>query len=125
MFFNELDIGLGGTVFLTDILDMLIIAIFSYIAILFLRQTRSLMAFAGIGILGGIYILARAFHLYITALILQSFFSIFIIVLVIVFQDELKRSFELIAASGTRRIKNKNILSFSSTIFLLYKPLPA
>ncbi len=117
MLFNELDIGLGGVVFLTDILDMLIIAIFSYIAILFLRQTRSLMAFAGIGILGGIYILARAFHLYITALILQSFFSIFIIVLVIVFQDELKRSFELIAASGTRRIKNKNILSFSSTIF--------
>ncbi len=103
--------------FLTDILDMLIIAAFSYIAILFLRQTRSLMAFAGIGILGGIYILARAFHLYITALILQSFFSIFIIVLVIVFQDELKRSFELIAASGPRRMKNKTALSFSSTIF--------
>ncbi len=112
-----LNVNFGSTIYLTDILDVILIAIFAYIAILFLRQTRSLMAFIGIAVIGIIYFLARAFHLYITALILQSFFSIFIIVLVIVFQDELKRSFELIAATGTRRIQNKSIASFSSTIF--------
>jgi len=117
MDFNEFNIALGSSMYLADILDVLIIAILAYIGILFLKQTRSLTAFVGIGVLGIVYILARTFHLYITALILQSFFSIFIIVLVIVFQDELKRSFELIVTSGTRRIKNKSHTPFSSTIF--------
>ncbi len=114
---NSFNLDLGGSMYLADILDILIIAVLSYIAILFLKQTRSLTAFIGILLLGILYVLARIFHLYITALILQSFFSIFIVVLVIVFQDELKRSFELIATSGTRRVKNKAFSSFSSTIF--------
>lgn len=112
-----LGIGLTSNIYLTDVLDVFIIVILTYIAILFLRQTRSLIAFLGIGVLGIIYILARFLHLYITALVLQSFFSIFIIVIVIVFQDELKRSFELIITSSTRKIENKSIISYSSTIF--------
>jgi diadenylate cyclase len=117
MDFQVFNVNFGSSVYLTDLLDVVIIAVFAYIAILFLKQTRSLTAFVGISVLGIIYILARTFHLYITALILQSFFSIFVIVLVIVFQDELKRSFELIASTGTRRMKNKSLISFSSTIF--------
>lgn len=117
MDFQVFNVNFGSSVYLTDLLDVVIIAVFAYIAILFLKQTRSLAAFIGISVLGIIYVLARTFHLYITALILQSFFSIFIIVLVIVFQDELKRSFELIATTGTRRMKNKSLISFSSTIF--------
>ncbi len=117
MDFNAFDISFGSAIYLTDLLDVFIIAVFAYIGILFLRQTKSLVAFVGIGVLSIIYLLARAFHLYITALILQSFFSIFVIVLVIVFQDELKRSFELIATSGSRRIKNRSSVAFSSTIF--------
>lgn len=112
-----IELGLASNIYLTDILDVFIIVILTYIAILFLRQTKSLIAFLGISVLGIIYILARSFHLYITALVLQSFFSIFIIVIVIVFQDELKRSFELIITSSTRKIKNRNIISYSSTIF--------
>ena len=117
MDFQVFNVNFGSSVYLTDLLDLVIIAVFAYIAILFLRQTRSLTAFIGISVLGIIYILARTFHLYITALILQSFFSIFVIILVIVFQDELKRSFELIATTGTRRMNNKALISFSSTIF--------
>jgi diadenylate cyclase len=117
MDFEFFNVSFGSSFYLTDLLDLIIIATFTYIAILFLKQTRSLAAFVGILVLGIIYILARSFHLYITALILQSFFSIFVIVLVIVFQDELKRSFELIVTTGTRRIQNKSLISFSSTIF--------
>ncbi len=117
MDFQVFNVNFGSSVYLTDLLDLVIIAVFAYIAILFLRQTRSLTAFIGISVLGIIYILARTFHLYITALILQSFFSIFVVILVIVFQDELKRSFELIATTGTRRMNHKSLISFSSTIF--------
>ncbi len=111
------DIDFGSSIYLSDLFDVIIIAILTYIAILFLKQTRSMTAFFGIGVLGIVYILARTFHLYITALILQSFFSIFIIILVIVFQDELKRSFELIITTGARRMRNKSSISFSSTVF--------
>ncbi len=102
---------------LVDLFDIAIVAIFIYIGILFLKQTRSLLAFIGVSLLAIIYALAQTFHLYITALALQSFFSIFVIIIAIVFQDELKRSFELLATSGTRRIKKKPALSFSPTIF--------
>lgn len=117
MDFQVFNVNFGSNVYLTDLLDVAIITIFSYIAILFLKQARSLAAFIGISVLGIVYILAKTFHLYITAIILQSFFSIFIVVLVIVFQDELKRSFELIATTGTRRVKSKSLIAFSSTIF--------
>ncbi len=117
MDFQVFNINFGSNVYLTDLLDVVIIAIFAYIAILFLKQTRSLAAFVGISVLGIVYVLAKTFHLYITAIILQSFFSIFVVVLVIVFQDELKRSFELIATTGTRRMKARSLIAFSSTIF--------
>jgi diadenylate cyclase len=117
MDFQVFNINFGSNVYLTDFLDVVIIAIFAYIAILFLKQTRSLAAFIGISVLGIVYVLAKTFHLYITAVILQSFFSIFVVVLVVVFQDELKRSFELIATTGTRRMRTKSLIAFSSTIF--------
>jgi len=113
---STLNINLGPGLYLVDLLDIAIIAVFAYIAILFLKQTRSFAAFIGLAMLGLIYVLARSFQLYITALILQSFFSIFIIVLVVVFQDELKRSFELLATSGTRGVRPRKFLAYSSTI---------
>ncbi len=117
MDFNSFLTDIGASFYVGDLLDIVIIAVFTYIAILFLKQTRSFAAFIGLGMLGIIYVLARSFQLYITALILQSFFSIFIIVLVVIFQDELKRSFELLAASGGRGMKRKKFLAYSSTIF--------
>ncbi len=117
--FDIFSISFEGGLYATDLFDILIIAVFAYIGILFLKQTRSLAAFVGFGILGLVYVLARVFHLYITVLLLQSFFSIFIIVLVIIFQDELKRSFELITTSGTRRIKNRTTVAFFSTVFAI------
>jgi len=113
----SLNTDVGSGIYLVDLLDIAIIAIFAYIAILFLKQTRSFAAFVGLGMLAIIYVLARSFQLYITTLLLQAFFSIFIIVLVVVFQDELKRSFELLATSGTRSVKKRKPLAYSSTIF--------
>ncbi len=114
---NMIENAITNNIYFTDIVDVLIITVIAYAVILFLKQTRSITAFLGIGVIGILYTVARVFHLYITTLLLQAFFSIFIIILVIVFQDELKRSFELIITSPTRRIKNKNIVSFSATIF--------
>lgn len=95
-------ISAGNNLYLVDIFDIIIISIMVYFALLFLKHTRSLLAFLGVGFLLVFYIAAQAFNLYLTSLVLQTFSGIFLIILVIVFQDELRRFFELLAVIGTR-----------------------
>ena len=95
-------ISLGNNIYLVDIFDIVIISIMVYFALLFLKHTRSMLAFLGVGFLLAFYIVAQMFNLYLTSLVLQTFSGIFLIILVIVFQEELRRFFELLAVIGTR-----------------------
>jgi uncharacterized protein (TIGR00159 family) len=51
----------------------------------------------GILVFGGIYIIARYLDLQMTAWIFQGFFAIFLIIIVVIFQEELRRIFEQLA----------------------------
>src|SRR5690606_17096794 len=53
---------------------------------------------AGMGILAGVYLLARAFDLQLTVWIFQGFFAVALIILVVIFQAELRQVFERLAA---------------------------
>lgn len=107
-------ISIGNNVYLSDILDITIIAVLIYLMIYFLKQTRSLFAFIGVGMLVGLYALANLFGLFLTSVALQSFFGAFFVILAIIFQDELRRFFELLASIGTRQIKTKPSPSIAS-----------
>src|SRR6185295_12429837 len=48
-------------------------------------------------ILAGVYLLARGLNLVLTAYIFQGFFAVFLIALVVIFQEELRHFFERIA----------------------------
>jgi len=50
--------------------------------------------------LGGVYIGARFFQLYLTTVVLQSFFAILLFVLVVIFQEDLRGFFERLALLG-------------------------
>lgn len=89
--------------YLADVFDVLIIALLIYTALFLFKQTRSFLVLAGVGIVIVLYILAQIFNLYLTSLVLQSFFSVFFIILAIIFQEELRRFFEYLAAFGTRQ----------------------
>ena len=82
---------------LSDIADILVVAILVYGAIVLLRKTRSIFVVLGIAILALVYILATIFNLRLTSGIFRSFFGVFLIALVIIFQAELRRFFELVA----------------------------
>ncbi|MDX1608389.1 MAG: diadenylate cyclase [Candidatus Spechtbacterales bacterium] len=110
---------LGENIYLTDILDIIIIAILIYVALFFLKQTRSLLAFIGVGVLLGLYVIAKFFGLFLTSIALQSFFSVFLIILAVVFQEELRRFFELIAALSTRQAKERPLTSSSAGVAAL------
>lgn len=85
---------------LVDLIDILIIAVFIYLILVWLKQARARFIVFGIAILGLIYTLAKFFRLYLTTTFFQAFFAIFLIMLVIIFQDEFRHFFEIVAVKG-------------------------
>ncbi len=80
-----------------DFFDILIISVLVYGILIWFRQTASRFVLVGIAVLGLVYVLARHFQLYLTAVVLQGFFAILLVALVVIFQEELRRFFERIA----------------------------
>lgn len=63
------------------------------------------MVFLGMVIFIGLFIFARISNLSLTYAVLQYFMSISVILFVLVFQNEIRKYFELIGVIGTRQIK--------------------
>jgi uncharacterized protein (TIGR00159 family) len=97
MFGPFADIGM------TDILDVFFVAVLLYTVVVYVRKTRASFVVLGLFILGAIYILARQLDLQLTAWIFQGFFAIFLVILVVIFQEELRQMFERIAVWSLRR----------------------
>lgn len=85
---------------LQDVLDVIIIAIMIFALLTWFKTRASRFVLIGITLLGGIYIAARFFQLYLTTIVLQAFFSILLFVLVVIFQEDLRRFFERLAMLG-------------------------
>lgn len=77
-----------------DFLDIAFVAGFGWLAIRYLRRTRARAALAGLALLGVVYFFARGLDLRLTAALFQGFFAVVVLVLVVVFQEDLKRVFE-------------------------------
>lgn len=86
-----------------DVIDIFLVAILLYTATAFLKQTRAEFIIRGIFIIAAIYIVARYFDLQLTAWIFQGFFAIFLIIIVVIFQEELRQIFERIAVWSLAR----------------------
>jgi diadenylate cyclase len=99
-----------GSFRIQDFFDILIITSLIYVILIWFKNTASRLVFVGISFLGAIYILARLFNLYLTTLVLQSFFTILIIALVVIFQEDIRRFFERLASlrSIGRSTKKRN-----------------
>jgi diadenylate cyclase len=81
----------------TDLLDIVLVAAALWAAFLWVRRTRSRLALQGLLLLSGVYLLARYLELQLSLWILQGFFAVLVIVLVVVFQEDLKRIMEQLA----------------------------
>lgn len=90
-----------------DILDILLIALLIYFALIWFRQTSARFVIIGISILGVVYMAAKYLGLYLSTAIFQAFFAVFFIAVVIIFQEELRHFFEKIALWGTWRGRRK------------------
>ncbi|MEB2343531.1 MAG: diadenylate cyclase [Deltaproteobacteria bacterium] len=88
---------------LTDLIDVLIVAVLLFTALGWVRHARGRIALAGVAIAGALFLVARALGLQMTVWILQGFFAVGVLVLVVVFQDDLRRGLEQLAVWGLRR----------------------
>ena len=80
-----------------DVIDIVVVTVLLYTATAWLRQTRAAFVIRGIFILAAVYIVARYLDLQLTAWLFQGFFAIFLIIIVVIFQEELRQIFERIA----------------------------
>src|SRR5437764_6817881 len=91
------------TITLSEVIDIIFVAILLYTAIVWAQRTRAVFVVRGIVILGAIYIIARYLDLQMTAWVFQGFFAIFLIMIVVIFQEELRQLFEQIAVWSLAR----------------------
>jgi diadenylate cyclase len=88
---------------LADVVDIALVTTLLYTAIVLLRRTQAGFVAIGLMMLGALYIAARAVDLRLTAWILQGFFAVFLVIIVVIFQEELRQLFERIALWSLRR----------------------
>ncbi|MBW6486269.1 MAG: diadenylate cyclase [Syntrophobacterales bacterium] len=104
---------------LLDILDIAIISFMISAILIWFKDRASRFVFLGITLLGAIYIIARFFELYLTTVFLQSFFAILLFVLVVIFQEDLRRFFERLAMLGRFRKMFSPAASFNESADIL------
>ena len=92
-----------GQLGITDVVDILVVSLLVSALLGFMRRTQAGFVAIGLGLLGALYVVARAFTMELTAAILGAFFAVFLVIVVVIFQEELRQLFEQIATIGLRR----------------------
>jgi len=101
-----------------DALDIVFVSVVLYIGIVALRSARAGPALAGIGVLLATYVGARQLGMQLTAWLFQGFFAVLVVILVVIFQDELRRVFERIAVFGPWRGREERPRSATTDVLV-------
>src|ERR1051326_8429815 len=109
---------IGTFATISDIIDILFVGILLYTAMVWLRTTRAAFVLRGIFVLAIVYLIARQFDLQMTAWIFQGFFAVFLIMIVVIFQEELRQMFERIALWSLARKRAPAIGSSTTDILV-------
>jgi diadenylate cyclase len=88
---------------LADLVDILLVATLVYTAVVWVRRTQAGFVAIGLFILAGLYVLAEALDLQLTTAIFRSFFAISAVLIVVLFQEELRQLFERVGVWSVRR----------------------
>ena len=80
-----------------DIVDILFLAIVTYQLYVWFRGTRALRVLIGLVVLGGVYSLAKLWGLFLTTWVFQILWQVLIILLLILFQSEIRQVLEKVS----------------------------
>lgn len=88
---------------IADAADIALVAVFLYAFFMWFKSTASRPILVGIGVLTVVYVLARAFDLYMTTAMFQAGLAFATIAAIVVFQEDIRRSFVRVASFGKWR----------------------
>jgi len=91
------EIGVSG------ILDLASFWLCLYLLLVWFKKTRTAFVLTGILIVSAFYLFTRLFNMSLTASLLENFFAILLIALVVIFQEELRHFFERVAVWSLNR----------------------
>jgi uncharacterized protein (TIGR00159 family) len=89
---------------LADAADISVIALIIYAILVWVRETASYRVLIGLMVLACVYLLARSFNMVLTAQLLHTSVAVLLIVLAVIFQDDLRRGLERVATVGAWRV---------------------
>ena len=98
-----------------DVLDVAIISTMIFVLMMWFKARASRYVLIGIILLGGVYMAARFFQLYLTVIVLHGFFAILLFVLVVIFQEDLRVFFTRLALLGNLRNKTRPLSEWEKT----------
>jgi diadenylate cyclase len=107
-----------------DIVDILVVAFVIHQLISVIRGTRSVQMVVGIGILTLVYFFATALDLVTLKWIMQTFLSSFLLIIIIVFQQDIRRALTQMGKSPFQRqtdTTEKELEEVIRTLFYLAK----
>ncbi|ATX81149.1 diadenylate cyclase [Mariprofundus ferrinatatus] len=84
---------------LVDVLDISVVAIVVYFFLSLIRGTRAVQMLIGVAVVVVTYQLARTFGLFTVEWMFGHFFSAFMVILVVLFQQEIRRALMRVAAN--------------------------
>jgi diadenylate cyclase len=90
-----------------DIIDITIVSLLIYQAVLIIHGTRSVQILVGVGLLMILFWFSLSYRLYSLGWILQHFFDSFFIIAIILFQDQIR--------SALATVGSRNLLGFSQS----------
>ena len=91
------------TIGIVDVLDIGVVAYLVYVLLRWLKRAKAAFVARGIILFALLYVIARQTGMYLTTWMFQGFFAIFLIALVVIFQEELRSFFERLAVWSLRR----------------------
>lgn len=82
------------------VLDILIVSVLMYRALLVIRGTRALPMLLGLTAVAAVYFVAKEVGFVTLAWLIDSFFNSFILLVVVIFQDDIRRALTMVGAQS-------------------------
>jgi uncharacterized protein (TIGR00159 family) len=107
-----------------DLVDILFLTLVIYQLYMWFKETRALRVIIGLVALGGIYSVAKAWDLFLTTWVFQILWQVLIILLLILFQSEIRQVLEKVSPLRYLRARrhagqNSFVADLSQTVFEL------
>ena len=103
-----------------DLIDILFLTLVIYQLYVWFKETRALRVIIGLVVLGGIYSVAKSWDLFLTTWVFQILWQVLIILLLILFQSEIRQVLEKVSPlrylRARRHVGRKSLVSDLSQI---------